>query len=267
MPWCPKCKTEYEDHIAQCVDCNIDLVPDLENHTYMRDLIAVKPDDSEELLRYLTYSGIEKVETVQVEDNLVIKVGEKEYESAMTYVKVYIREHMEETKEDDFYFDEYEAETVDVKGKVSEMKSTVYTFGIVGILAIILGLLNYMEVIKIGGFNKIMISSVLVIMGGIFTYIAVHTRKGIDVAKAEGETKEQLHHQLVANYFNTKSEEGLFGLSGIKEEDFDDPAMYFAIIDKIKVQVKNQNPDAPPALINGACETIYDQINENRESK
>ncbi len=267
MPWCPKCKTEYEDHMVQCVDCHIDLVPDLVNHTYMKDLIAVKPDDSEELLRYLAYSGIQKVETVQAEDNLIIKVGEKEYESAMTYVKVYIREHMEETNEDDFYFDEYEAETVDVKGTVSEMKSTVYTFGTVGIVAIVLGVFNFLEIITIGGFNKMMISSVLIIMGGLFTYIAFHTRKGIDVAKAEGETKEQLHLTMVANYFDSKSEQNLFGLSGIKEEDFDDPAMYFAIIDRIKVQVKTQNPEAPLVLINGACETIYDRINENRDGK
>jgi len=267
MPWCPKCKTEYEDHMAQCVDCHIDLVPDLENHTYMKDLIAVKPGDSEELLRYLTYSGIEKVETVQTEDNLIIKVGEKDYESALTYVKVYIREHMEETNEDDFYFDEYEAESVDVKSKVGEMKSTVYTFGFVGIVAIVLGIFNYLGIIEIGGFNKIMISSVLIIMGALFTYIAFHTSKGIDVAKAEGETKEQLHHKMVANYFDSKSEQNLFGLSGIKEEDFDDPAMYFAIIDKIKVQVKSQNPEAVALLINGVCEAIYDQINENRDVK
>lgn len=267
MPWCPKCKTEYEEHMVQCVDCHIDLVPDLENHTYMKDLIAVKPDDSEELLRYLTYSGIQKVETVQKDDNLIIKVGEKDYESALAFVKVYIREHMEETNEDDFYFDEYEAETVDVKGKVSEMKSTVYTFGTVGVLSIVVGILNFLEIIKIGGFNKIMISSVLIIMGSLFTYIAFHTRKDIEVTKAEGETKEQMHLNMVANYFDTKSEQGLFGLNGIKEADFDDPAMYFAIIDRIKVQVKNQNPEAPSVLINGACETIYDQINENREAK
>ena len=264
MPWCPKCKTEYEEHMEQCVDCHIDLVPDLENHTYMKDLIAVKPNDSEELLRYLAYSGIEKVDTVQAEDNLVIRVGEKDYESALTYVKVYIREHMEETNEDDFYFDEYAAESVDVKGKVSEMKSTVYTFGIVGVLAMLLGVLNYIEIIKIGGFNKVMISSVLILVGGLFTYIAFHTRKDIEVAKTEGETKEALYLKLVSDYFDAKSEESLFGLSGIKEEDLDDPAMYFAIIDRIKVQVKSQNPEAPPVLINGACETIYDRINESR---
>ncbi len=29
MPWCPKCKTEYQEGIEKCADCGSDLVDEL----------------------------------------------------------------------------------------------------------------------------------------------------------------------------------------------------------------------------------------------
>ena len=53
MQYCPKCKTEYEDHADMCVDCDLQLVPNLEEHTYMKELVRVKKADSEKMLKYL----------------------------------------------------------------------------------------------------------------------------------------------------------------------------------------------------------------------
>jgi hypothetical protein len=264
MPWCPKCKTEYEEHIQDCADCEIPLVPNLKDHVYMKDLISVKLQDSEELLEYLEYSGIKDVETIESEENLLVRVGENDYESAVTYLNVFIHEHMEETNEEDYYFDEYTTETIDVETKVSDMKSTVYTFAGVGGLAVVVGILNFIDVVQIKGFDKMMVSSVLILMGLIFVYVAFHTQKGIIVTKEVGGTKEEIIQSMVTRYFEVHKLEDLFSDSTINREDFDEGAHYFAVYDVIKNQVKILFPDKEDILINTACERIYDQMNEER---
>ena len=51
MPWCPNCKTEYQDGYTVCSDCGSTLVESLEQAAteeaaeYIRDAAASFPDD------------------------------------------------------------------------------------------------------------------------------------------------------------------------------------------------------------------------------
>ena len=52
MPWCPNCKTEYQDGYTVCSDCGSTLVESLEQAAaeeaaeYSRDAAASFPDDT-----------------------------------------------------------------------------------------------------------------------------------------------------------------------------------------------------------------------------
>ena len=52
MPWCPNCKTEYQDGYTVCSDCGSTLVESLEQAAteeaaeYIRDVAASFPDDT-----------------------------------------------------------------------------------------------------------------------------------------------------------------------------------------------------------------------------
>lgn len=52
MPWCPNCKTEYQDGYTVCSDCGSTLVESLEQAAtedaaeYIRDAAASFPDDT-----------------------------------------------------------------------------------------------------------------------------------------------------------------------------------------------------------------------------
>ena len=43
MPWCPICKTEYQESIKRCDNCNIELV----NEAWAKSTLAKHPDDPE----------------------------------------------------------------------------------------------------------------------------------------------------------------------------------------------------------------------------
>lgn len=262
MVYCPKCKTEYEDHAHMCADCEVELVPNLEEYTYMKDLIRVKSNDSEELLKYLDYSGISKVETIEEGDTLLIKVAQEDYEKAVTYLKVYIHEHMEEEDEEDYYFDEYSSEEIDVDATVSDMNSTVLTFGVVGVGILVLTALNYLDIVSLRGFNKNMITIVFGLLGATFVAIAIHTNKKIDDAKEKGSSKESILADMVIAYKEKYSMTSFYKDHRIKTKDVDEGALYFLVFDVLKKEVKKMYPEAEDVMINTVVERLYDEIEE-----
>jgi len=260
MQYCPKCKTEYEDHATMCVDCDIELVPNLEDHAYMRELVRVKKADSEQMLKYLEYSGITKTEILEEGDTLLISVANDDYESAVTYLKVYIHENMEEDDSEDYYLDEYTSEEVDTEATVSDMRSTVLTFGVVGVGVLVLTVLNYFDVVSIGGFNKLMFTAVLGLLGIGFIMIAIKTQKGIGEAAEVGTSKEALIESLIQGYKDKHSMERFYDNHKIKKADMDAGALYFLVFDALKKDLKAMYPEESDTVINTVGERLYDAL-------
>ncbi|MBM3493942.1 MAG: hypothetical protein FJX72_06435 [Armatimonadetes bacterium] len=51
MPWCPKCRTEYEPLVGQCADCGVSLIADLPQEDMGKDpVIVAQVADSQEAL-------------------------------------------------------------------------------------------------------------------------------------------------------------------------------------------------------------------------
>lgn len=260
MPWCPKCKNEYEEHVEICVDCKIELVPNLNDYTYMKELIKVKKDDSEELLRYLEYSGVLHIESEEIEENLVVSVGAEEFEKALTYLKVYIHENMEEVNEEDYYFDEYETEIEDTTGKIDDMKSTIYTFGIVGIGIILVAMLNYFDILQIKAFNKVTLTLLLGGMGIMFLFIAIKTKNDMASVSEKSEDKDNIILDIVEWYKSKYDLDLFYKKNNIDVNEFDEGALYFAAYDIIKKEIRKHYNEVDEILINKAVEFIYDEL-------
>lgn len=260
MQYCPKCKTEYEDHATMCVDCDIELVSDLSENTYMKDLIRVKVNDSEELLAYLAYSEITKVEKVKEDDTYMIKVAQEEYEEAVKFLKVYVHEHMENDDEDDFYFDEYGSDVLDVDNKVSDMKSTVMTFGGMGAVLIVVALLNAAGVISLRGFNPLLLTLVLGGMGLGSIAIAFKTNRDITNAEASGQSESALVDEMMMAYKAKHNLATFYKDHQIKTDEVDQGALYFFVFDVLKKEVKKLYPDQNETMINKVVEMLYEEI-------
>lgn len=260
MVYCPKCKTEYEDHATECADCHIELVSDLENSVFMKPLIAVKKGDLEEMLKYLEYSGISPVETEEQKGSILISVDQEQYEEAVTFVRVYVKEHMDDDSEEDYYFNEYDVEIVDTENKVADMRSTVYTFGFIGVFCTGVAVLNYLDIIKLAGFNKLMLLVVLGVLGLVFIGIAVKTAGGIGSASETGKEKERLIEDIFKWYTTSNDLSSFYRSHKIKTDELDEGALYFYVFDILKKDVSKEYPNAPDSIINAAVERIYDEI-------
>lgn len=263
MQYCPKCKTEYEDHAKMCVDCDVPLVPNLEDHAFMKDLVKVKKADSEKMIKYLEYSGITNMEIVEEGDTLLIRVPQEDYEMSVTYLKVYIHENMEEDDVEDYYLDEYTSEEIDTTATVSDMQSTVMTFGVVGVGILVLAALNYLDIVSIGGFNKLMFTAVLGLLGIGFIIIAIKTQNGIGEAEESGSSKEAVIANMIQGYQDKYSMERFYENHKINKEEMDEGALYFLIFDQLKKDLKKMYPDESDTIINTVVERLYDRLEQS----
>jgi hypothetical protein len=62
MPWCPKCKTEYQEGYTQCKDCKVELVEELEDLEEAMEFVpfyqAEDEKTADKLASFFEYSGI-----------------------------------------------------------------------------------------------------------------------------------------------------------------------------------------------------------------
>lgn len=90
MPWCPNCKTEYQEGYTVCKDCKAELVAELAT-----ELIPFVQSDSkkvaEKLVRYLEYSGLEaKIEFNEESEMYQIYIPEDKEKDARKLYQAFI---------------------------------------------------------------------------------------------------------------------------------------------------------------------------------
>jgi len=258
--YCPKCKTEYEAEIKLCADCQIDLVETLENVVWMKPLIQVKEVEVAELINYLEYSGIKHMDVLEKDGKHLIQVGENEYEQALIYLKVYIQEHMEEADDADYYFDEYTTEIENPIDKMANMKSSVTTFGLLGVGLLIGVGLNYVGLYTLPGFNKVVVLMIGLVLGLGSLAIAIKTKQDMNALKDTIGVKETVLEEMVHWYKKEKGIESFFQRHDTPEEALDEGALYFYISDIIKSELKEKYAEVEGKYINEAVEILSEKI-------
>lgn len=90
MPWCPKCKMEYQEGFTQCSDCKVDLVDSLEED--MISLLQSKDQAMlEKLISFYDYSGLKaKLELNEALEVYEVKVPEKKQKQAKKLYQAFI---------------------------------------------------------------------------------------------------------------------------------------------------------------------------------
>ncbi len=264
MPWCPECKSEYEQGVTECAECHVPLVDDEENAVAMRPLIKVKRADLDELLEYLDYSSITERTLEEDNEGVLIYVSENQIADAAAYLKVYVREHMsDEEEEDNYFFDAYETENLDVKGKADEMRSSAVVLWILGGGLLMLAVLNFMDILPLPMFNKTVFTIAASFLGGMFVVMAVHSQKRIAGILDSGAGKTDQVDMMVNDYMDSGKVDKLKKKLGPKLKDLDEGAAYFAVMDAIKGELEKAYPEAANTLVNVAAEKIHEAIEED----
>ena len=67
--WCPKCKLEYQDGITICADCGTELVESIALPEGVDICELMDEDMLDEVMEFLTYSGIKEMAKEPLDDN------------------------------------------------------------------------------------------------------------------------------------------------------------------------------------------------------
>ena len=93
MPWCPKCKNEYQDGITMCADCNIPLVDELPNDEDYKTVAFIEEEElAGKLKEYLEFSSINAiVDYDEKEESYAVKVSPDDYQEARVAFQAFYR--------------------------------------------------------------------------------------------------------------------------------------------------------------------------------
>lgn len=91
MPWCPKCKMEYQEGVAACPDCKIDLVESLEEAVILIPIVQTEDKKiADKFSRYLEYSNLKSEVSFNEENEIyVVSVDRKMEKQAKKLYKAF----------------------------------------------------------------------------------------------------------------------------------------------------------------------------------
>jgi hypothetical protein len=271
MPWCPKCKSEYEEGVLICADCKVDLVnnlSDIENWQVIINAKEVK--DAIEVVDYLKYAGIEKVKYEEVRENeehfFTIAVASKEVDRALKFLKGYMynkaEENQQDTEEEEEIENEYESENYKDDTTLNDLKSSIYSFGFVGIAAIIISVLSFIEVLHISFSNKYLFSGLLMVIGITFIIIAINSAKRINKEKQKISDRDNQIDNILKWFGNNYDYNYFQEKYGINLDQYDEGATYYIVVDKLKEEISKEFVDVDIKIINTVAELIYEKMDK-----
>lgn len=236
--WCPKCKNEYVAGITACVDCGCELVEDLE--------------------AFEKQEAAKNLEAFQDRMDFTISENEASNDNADAFT--------DDAVSDDSDVKNAETEKtqpmrayVSKKAKKEDMKSTAYTFTLVGAIGLIVLVLSELNVLpfSIPTHMRLMLGVVLGAMFLIFFIIGLRYFKLFkDMGNADVEEQEQF--KTITTWFTT-----CYSANAIDEDipsDLSEEQLYFSRYDFMSKAILVEYPDLDEAFLDHIIESLYTEI-------
>lgn len=222
--WCPNCKNEYVAGITKCADCGVPLVDSLE--LYDASQTGQTKDFYQELQ-----------ETVQNQQSSLSDDLSDETAAPAPRAHAYVSK----------------------SSKKEDVKSTAYTFTIVGIGGLILLILLALGVIpiQIPESTKIMMYLVMGAMFVIFLFIGIRSFGQIKNLANDAVREEELLAEITKWFLDTYQAKDIdCGLDTSQTEEM----LYFSRYDAMKRLISNKYPDLEESFLDHMIETFYTEI-------
>lgn len=222
--WCPNCKNEYVEGITKCADCGVPLVDSLELSGASQSVQAEEfydevPEDAQDHEASLT-DGAHADSTAPVSNTHAY---------------------------------------VSKAAKKEDVKSTAYTFTLIGAGGLILLILFALGVIpvQLPESTKIMM---YIVMGGMFlVFLVIGIRSFGQIKNLEhaAEHEEKLRAEITGWFLDTYQSADIDrGLDCSQEEEM----LYFSRYDVMKRLILEKYPDLEESFLDNMIETLYADI-------
>lgn len=234
--WCPKCKNEYVEGIMVCADCNCELVEDLA--AYEKQNSALRDDFEEE----------EVIAGLEVSQN---SDDNNECNASTSCDDISEEVITEKPKPLHAY--------VSKKTKKADMKSTAYTFTVVGFLGLVVLLLLELEMlpISLAVHMKWMLGIVLGAMFLIFFFIGL---KYFKLLKEMGNADEEEQKQFkeITEWFTSNYSAQIIDKDTSSE--LSEEQLYFGRYEFMSRVISEKYPELEESFLDHIIESVYPEI-------
>ncbi len=263
MPWCTKCKMEYQNSFDTCPTCNIPLVDEL-----APTFVPIAHDEKEKcnkLVNFLEYSNMKSYyEYEEVSDSFVVYVTEEDEKEALKLYKVFLEnsdEELEEENKDDKKINKPKNIYVKKADTLNDLKSSAYSLlviGTIGLIALILQMLGVFN-LNLNPSSKYL---VYITMGAVFIFFIVF---GIlSFIKAKTVAKEAIEEDEFTTSVNNWLKENITAntLETIVNSDDTNELKYFKRNEKIKELITEKFGDIDEAFLDKLSDDHYSSLYE-----
>lgn len=264
MPWCPKCKNEYQDGIRVCTDCGCGLVDELAEIEEVADGTA---EEMEELVRFLKSNGIGSARTDDKEQDLYrVTVAAEEAKHARQILHVFWMERraeadetseMTETAQKERSFGVYQ----EASQKAENFRSGAYTLlavGVIGLMFVFLVVTGILP-IRMNLFTKIV---TCIVMGGlfiVFIVMGISSFKSYEKQASEAVKESALKEELLRYCRDNLSAQELDGALGITADE-DEAEAYFRRFAEIRRRISENFLNLNEDYLDHFVDEVYSQI-------
>lgn len=222
--WCPKCKNEYVKGITECADCGVPLVDSLEFY------------DASQSVQTEEYCD-QSPEPAQDHGNSLSDSASADSAAPASNTHAYISK----------------------ASKKEDVKSTAYTFTLIGAGGLILLVLFALGVIpvQLPVSTKIMMYIVMGVMFLIFLVIGIRSFGQIKSLEHAAEYEETLRAEITGWFLDTYHSTDIDrDLDCSQEEEM----LYFSRYDVMKRLILEKYPDLEESFLDNMIETFYAEI-------
>ncbi|NDL67364.1 hypothetical protein [Anaerotalea alkaliphila] len=258
MPWCPKCKTEYEEGVAQCAECAVPLVDDLKEAKYRVPLAQVADRElGERILEYLRYSKCEDALVEEGPEGYTVLVLEKDKEKATKHLRVYLQEMAREKEEEEEEEEEAGYATEHLEAEPEDGSLAYFLLGGASLAAGALLLLGVVELSFLRGRGAPLL---LLAFGGLLLWVGISAKRKADRMKESGSRREAQVREMT-DWFKENGDLGkMLSEAGLDLGDTDQGAAYYQLADRLKEALEQAFPQVEETLRNTAAERIQEEM-------
>lgn len=227
--WCPKCKNEYRPGIGRCSDCNVNLVESLDNLPPEHDL-------SGELCNKDASDMRERKSTTSVRQSALPDDDTADFTQSVS-------SHAYVSK----------------KTKTEDLKSTAYTFTLVGSVGIILLILFGIGVIPLhtSGYMKIMLCIVMGIMLGIFLIIGIRSFLQVKELSAQADLEELKLKEITEWFRSSYTADDINCHIALNQSE---EQLYFSRYEVMNRLIAEKYPQLEESLSDHIIELLYTEL-------
>lgn len=264
MPWCPKCKNEYQEGITVCTDCGCGLVGSLEN----MEGLALYFGEEQQILalqKYLEHNGIMKVKVHYDETEQIYELftREEDYKKAASMLPVFIEqeENRKAQTEDNRVASQPVSVYQDSAEKAEDNRSSAWTLLIVGcggLLVMAFGMAGLLP-IHLTGTNKYMVYGIMSALFLLFIVMGVISMKNSKIFAKRAESENSLRETLV-KWCRDSLDPVEIDTQLHLSENTSEEILYFKRFEKMKEMLNHQFMNLDQAFLEHFIDEQYDIV-------